>query len=277
MTDDTHDENLRSVEIARIGPARFKATNARGGETFFGTGGEDPDFTPVELLLTAIAGCSALDVEAITHKRTSSTTFDVHAEGRKVRDEQGNHLTGLRVSFDVDFPVETRIDFPDTASLGLAYVVTGETHPFEHGIGMMNADGTSPAMVWREPGTVGPPSWSPDGTQIAYVEDDHGQQSLAIVDQHGSKAPRRLGLGADYHDLVAWGGDGTLHEVGSELAFRDEARAIRREVQRGLIEQIEEESGRHDLMVIGKDTDFHFDFDATTSDTPNEPVKKVTR
>jgi putative redox protein len=104
MTDDTHDEKLRSVEISRIGPARFKATNARGGETFFGTGGEDPDFTPVELLLAAIAGCSALDVEAITHKRTSSTTFDVHAEGRKVRDEHGNHLTGLRVSFDVAFP-----------------------------------------------------------------------------------------------------------------------------------------------------------------------------
>jgi putative redox protein len=104
MTDDTPDQDLRSVEIARIGPARFKATNARGGETFFGTGGEDPDFTPVELLLAAIAGCSALDVEAITHKRTSSTTFDVRAEGRKVRDEHGNHMTGLRVSFDVEFP-----------------------------------------------------------------------------------------------------------------------------------------------------------------------------
>ena len=98
------DETLRSVELTRIGPARFKATNSRGGETFFGTGGEDPDFTPVELLLAAIAGCSALDVEAITHKRTSSTTFDVHAEGRKVRDEHGNHLTGLRVSFEVAFP-----------------------------------------------------------------------------------------------------------------------------------------------------------------------------
>jgi putative redox protein len=100
MTDDT----LRSVELSRIGPARFKATNARGGETFFGTGGVDPDFTPVELLLAAIAGCSALDVEAITHKRTSSTTFDVHAEGHKVRDAQGNHLTGIRVSFDITFP-----------------------------------------------------------------------------------------------------------------------------------------------------------------------------
>ena len=100
MTDDT----LRSVELTRIGPARFKATNDRGGETFFGVGGEDPDFTPVELLLAAIAGCSALDVEAIPHKRVSSTTFDVHAEGRKVRDGDGNHLTGLRVSFDVAFP-----------------------------------------------------------------------------------------------------------------------------------------------------------------------------
>jgi uncharacterized OsmC-like protein len=98
------DESLRSVEITRIGRARFKATNARGGETFFGTGGDDPDFTPTELLLAAIAGCSALDVEAITHKRTSSTTFDVHAEGHKVRDDGGNHLTGLRVSFDVVFP-----------------------------------------------------------------------------------------------------------------------------------------------------------------------------
>lgn len=98
------DDSLRSVEISRIGRARFKATNPRGGETFFGTGGDDPDFTPVELLLAAIAGCSALDVEALTHKRTSSTAFDVHVEGQKVRDADGNHLTGLRVSFDVQFP-----------------------------------------------------------------------------------------------------------------------------------------------------------------------------
>ena len=56
MSDDT----LRSIELTKIGPARFKATNARGGETFFGVGGDDPDFTPVELLLAAIAGCSAL-------------------------------------------------------------------------------------------------------------------------------------------------------------------------------------------------------------------------
>jgi uncharacterized OsmC-like protein len=98
------DETLRSVEIAKIGPGRFKAVNERGGETFFGLGGEDPDFTPVELLLAAIAGCSALDVEALTSKRAVSTGFTVHAEGDKVRDKGGNHLTDIRVTFDVAFP-----------------------------------------------------------------------------------------------------------------------------------------------------------------------------
>jgi uncharacterized OsmC-like protein len=99
MSEDT----LRQVELVKIGPHRFKATNARGGETFFGVGGEDPDFTPVELLLAAIGGCSAIDVESITQKRASSTHFSVATEGHKVRDGDGNHLTGLRVTFDVTF------------------------------------------------------------------------------------------------------------------------------------------------------------------------------
>ena len=100
MTEDT----LRRVELTKIGPHRFKATNARGGETFFGTGGLDPDFTPVELLLAAIGGCSAIDVESIVGKRSDSTRFTVTTEGDKVRDQDGNHMAGLRVTFDVTFP-----------------------------------------------------------------------------------------------------------------------------------------------------------------------------
>jgi uncharacterized OsmC-like protein len=96
-------DSLRSIGLTKIGPGRFKATNARGGETFLGTGGEDPDFTPVELLLAAIAGCSAIDVDMITGKRAPSTGFELTAEGHKVRDDRGNHLTGLRLTFDVQF------------------------------------------------------------------------------------------------------------------------------------------------------------------------------
>lgn len=94
----------RSVELTKIGVDRYKATNARGGETFFGRGGEDPDFTPVEMLLAALAGCSAIDVDMITRKRASAETFRVAAGGDKVRDEDGNHLVNLSLTFEVVFP-----------------------------------------------------------------------------------------------------------------------------------------------------------------------------
>ncbi len=97
-------ETFRSVELTKIGANRFKATNARGGETYFGTGGEDPDFTPVEMLLAAIAGCSAIDVDLIAGKRATADSFRVTASGDKIRDEQGNHLVNLSVTFDVTFP-----------------------------------------------------------------------------------------------------------------------------------------------------------------------------
>ena len=96
-------ETLRSIELTRIGERRYKATNARGGVLPIGTG-EDPDFTPIELLLAALAGCSAVDVDLITGKRARPTSFDVHAEGHKVRDDLGNHVTGMRIVFDLEFP-----------------------------------------------------------------------------------------------------------------------------------------------------------------------------
>ena len=102
MTDASRD-TLRSVELTRIGEHRLKATNRRGGVLPIGEG-EDPDFTPVELLLASIAGCAAIDVDYITGKRSAPETFDVHVEADKVRDEDGNHLTNIRVVFDVAFP-----------------------------------------------------------------------------------------------------------------------------------------------------------------------------
>jgi uncharacterized OsmC-like protein len=95
--------NDRSVELTRTGLHRFEATNRRGGVLTVGTG-DDADFSPVDLLLVAIAGCSALDVEFITGKRAEPESFDVHIEGVKVRDDQGNHMSDLRVVFDVVFP-----------------------------------------------------------------------------------------------------------------------------------------------------------------------------
>ncbi|MCW2754307.1 MAG: OsmC family protein [Marmoricola sp.] len=99
---DAPQDTLRFVDLTRIGDGRYKATNRRGGVLPIGSG-EDPDFTPVELLLAAIAGCSAIDVDLITGKRASATSFDVRAEGDKIRDDDGNHLVNLKLVFDVVF------------------------------------------------------------------------------------------------------------------------------------------------------------------------------
>jgi uncharacterized OsmC-like protein len=93
----------RRIDLTKMGEGRYKATNARGGVLPVGSGG-DPDFTPVELLLAALAGCSAIDVDLITGKRADATALDVVAEGDKVRDEDGNHLVDLQITFRVRFP-----------------------------------------------------------------------------------------------------------------------------------------------------------------------------
>ena len=97
-------DTFRSIDLTKIGEERYKATNARGGETFFGSGGEDPDFTPVEAFLAAIAACTALNVDGISGKRATAETFSVTASGDKIRDDGGNHLVNLSVTFDIRFP-----------------------------------------------------------------------------------------------------------------------------------------------------------------------------
>jgi len=100
MTDDT----LRSVEIERTGGERYVARNVRGGSITMGTGG-DESFTPVELLLAAIGGCTAVDVDLITSRRAEPTEFVVKVTGDKIRDDAGgNRMANLRVEFAVTFP-----------------------------------------------------------------------------------------------------------------------------------------------------------------------------
>lgn len=99
----TDDNTERTARLSRTGKARFRASNARGGTLELGEG-DDSDFTPVELLLVAIAGCSAIDVDYLTGKRVETKSFEVSARADKIRDELGNRLTDIRVSFDVKFP-----------------------------------------------------------------------------------------------------------------------------------------------------------------------------
>jgi putative redox protein len=98
-TDPVH----RSIRLERVENSTYIATNDRGGQLRIGAA-QGTDFSPVELLLAGIGGCTAIDVDILTSRRAEPDTFEVAVEAEKVRDENGNHLTGIVVTFRVRFP-----------------------------------------------------------------------------------------------------------------------------------------------------------------------------
>ena len=98
------DSTLRSVTLQRTGLGQYEVRNARGGMITVGTG-DGTDFTPVELLLAALGGCTGADVDYITSKRAEPDNFVVHVTGDKIRDEAGgNRLIDLAIALGVTFP-----------------------------------------------------------------------------------------------------------------------------------------------------------------------------
>jgi putative redox protein len=98
-TDSVH----RSVRLERIENSAYIVTNDRGGQMRVSSGA-GTDFTPVDLLLAGIGGCTAIDVDILTSRRAEPDAFEVAVDAEKVRDEAGNHLTDIVVTFRVRFP-----------------------------------------------------------------------------------------------------------------------------------------------------------------------------
>jgi len=107
MTTDTTetraDTSRRTVVVERTGSGRFRVANERGGHVVVGNG-SDADFTPTELLLASIGGCTAIDVDVLTARRSEPEAFAVTVDATKVRDDEGNRLTDIVVTFHVTFP-----------------------------------------------------------------------------------------------------------------------------------------------------------------------------
>lgn len=90
------------VTVERTSAGHFVARNRRGGEVAFGTG-EDL-FSPVELMLAAIAGCSSVDVDTLVTRRAEPLSFVATATGERDKDEAGaSYATDLAVVFDLVF------------------------------------------------------------------------------------------------------------------------------------------------------------------------------
>jgi uncharacterized OsmC-like protein len=77
--------------------------NRRGGRLRIGHG-DDGDFTPTELLLAAIGACTGIDVDTLTSRRAEPESFTVRVDAQKIRDESGNRLDDIVVTFQVVLP-----------------------------------------------------------------------------------------------------------------------------------------------------------------------------
>ncbi|WP_062380966.1 OsmC family protein [Demequina pelophila] len=98
----TRQTSHRSVQITRETEGVYIARNAKGAELRFGRG--EGLLTPVDLLLAAIAGCSSIDVDAMTSRRAAPERFDVEASATYVTEDGANILEDITVLFDLAFP-----------------------------------------------------------------------------------------------------------------------------------------------------------------------------
>ncbi|MDV3219848.1 OsmC family protein [Intrasporangium sp.] len=98
----TDPKNLRRVTLTRDRVGRYTVRNDRGGSITTSSGTEE--LSPVELLLAGIAACTAVDVDTVTSRRAEPEQFEIEVTADKVKDEQGNHLEDIEVTFRVRFP-----------------------------------------------------------------------------------------------------------------------------------------------------------------------------
>ncbi len=100
----TESDAKRSVELSRIDRDHYLATNVRGGQLVLGSG-DDDQFTPVELLLAAIGGCTGIDVEYLVGKRAEPAAMRIVVSGDKIKDaEHNNRIADIVVEFHAGFP-----------------------------------------------------------------------------------------------------------------------------------------------------------------------------
>ena len=93
-------DNYRQTKIERIDRLRYRAYGANGATLEFGVG--EGLLTPVELLLAAIAGCSSVDVDAGTSRRSTPEMFEVLASALKQTEDGAVRLDDVEVRFPED-------------------------------------------------------------------------------------------------------------------------------------------------------------------------------
>ena len=78
MSAESAETNERFVEITRTEQTVYRATNKDGDSVTFG---QKPGmFSPVELLLAGLAGCTSVSVDIVSSRRAEPTVFNHNIE-----------------------------------------------------------------------------------------------------------------------------------------------------------------------------------------------------
>jgi|1185.fasta_scaffold186735_2 uncharacterized OsmC-like protein len=101
--------NPEPVQVKRIAPAKFVATNGRGASITVGRSHDGADFSPVELLMAALGTCAGLSADHVISRRLGDDApIDVVVEADK--DVDADKLTAVRTTFDLDMSVLSEED-----------------------------------------------------------------------------------------------------------------------------------------------------------------------
>lgn len=99
------ERSARAITLTRVGLEHYRAVNSRGDAIEFGHGASL--FSPLELLLAAIGGCSSIDVDSVTSRHAEPDAFEVKVSGDYTVDDAGAHKVE-------DIALDFHLRFPDT-------------------------------------------------------------------------------------------------------------------------------------------------------------------
>ncbi|MEV0677910.1 OsmC family protein [Actinosynnema sp. NPDC050436] len=90
---------MSDVEVRKVGQHEFVATNGRGASVPIGRAGAEGSFSPVELLLAAMAGCAAVTAETLIERRVGPV---LSARAADVRPAGAHELHEVPVTLEYD-------------------------------------------------------------------------------------------------------------------------------------------------------------------------------
>ncbi|MEM7780929.1 MAG: PDZ domain-containing protein [Pseudomonadota bacterium] len=169
---------------------------------------------PADNSLTRITNETEFDVRSIGgHGGTL-----VYESGGRIHslDLVSGTVTPLSISLNADLPakmpgwrsVAGQIEDLDISPTGQRVAVTARGEVFTVPIENGSTRNITASAGERDYSGI----WSPDGTQLAFVEDNGSSQTLVIKDQSGIGSEQRFDLGGEFNFLQAWSGDHIVFE-----------------------------------------------------------------